>query len=78
MRLEAITWDRLGDRLAERLLDLEPADGSAWTRVALDGAPAARPGDLAERCLLYTGPHLHFEIRTTPSYGSDVDPLAYL
>ncbi|MBZ6229304.1 uridine kinase [Streptomyces olivaceus] len=49
MRLEAITWDRLGDRLAERLLDLEPADGSAWTRVALDGAPAARPGDLAER-----------------------------
>ncbi|MFD3840537.1 peptidoglycan DD-metalloendopeptidase family protein [Streptomyces sp. NPDC058642] len=25
-----------------------------------------------------TGPHLHFEIRTTPSYGSDVDPLAYL
>lgn len=49
MRLEAITWDRLGDRLAERLLDLEPTDGSAWTRVALDGAPAARPGDLAER-----------------------------
>ncbi|MFE3253996.1 LysM peptidoglycan-binding domain-containing M23 family metallopeptidase [Streptomyces sp. NPDC059209] len=25
-----------------------------------------------------TGPHLHFEIRTGPSYGSDVDPLAYL
>ncbi|MFE7978278.1 peptidoglycan DD-metalloendopeptidase family protein [Streptomyces shenzhenensis] len=25
-----------------------------------------------------TGPHLHFEIRTTPTYGSDVDPLAYL
>ncbi|MER5740692.1 LysM peptidoglycan-binding domain-containing M23 family metallopeptidase [Streptomyces sp. NPDC002262] len=25
-----------------------------------------------------TGPHLHFEIRTSPSYGSDVDPLAYL
>ncbi|MEU8523008.1 LysM peptidoglycan-binding domain-containing M23 family metallopeptidase [Streptomyces sp. NPDC048577] len=25
-----------------------------------------------------TGPHLHFEIRTTPSYGSDIDPLAYL
>ncbi|BCL26271.1 peptidoglycan DD-metalloendopeptidase family protein [Streptomyces aurantiacus] len=25
-----------------------------------------------------TGPHLHFEIRTTPDYGSDVDPLAYL
>ncbi|NBE53167.1 M23 family metallopeptidase [Streptomyces boluensis] len=25
-----------------------------------------------------TGPHLHFEIRTGPSYGSDVDPVAYL
>ncbi|MGG8408977.1 LysM peptidoglycan-binding domain-containing M23 family metallopeptidase, partial [Streptomyces sp. 12297] len=25
-----------------------------------------------------TGPHLHFEIRTGPSYGDDIDPLAYL
>ncbi|MEV7168357.1 LysM peptidoglycan-binding domain-containing M23 family metallopeptidase [Streptomyces sp. NPDC093224] len=25
-----------------------------------------------------TGPHLHFEIRTGPSYGSDIDPIAYL
>ncbi|OKJ65973.1 M23 family metallopeptidase [Streptomyces sp. CB02261] len=25
-----------------------------------------------------TGPHLHFEIRTSPSYGSDIDPLGYL
>ncbi|MFI6851197.1 peptidoglycan DD-metalloendopeptidase family protein [Streptomyces sp. NPDC050416] len=25
-----------------------------------------------------TGPHLHFEIRTTPDYGSDVDPVAFL
>ncbi len=23
-----------------------------------------------------TGPHLHFEIRTTPDYGSGVDPAA--
>ncbi|MFF9282219.1 nucleoside/nucleotide kinase family protein [Streptomyces griseosporeus] len=48
VRLEAITWERLADRLAERLLDLKPADGSPWPRVALDGAPAARPQDLAE------------------------------
>ncbi|MEU9455329.1 M23 family metallopeptidase [Streptomyces sp. NPDC048277] len=25
-----------------------------------------------------TGPHLHFEIRTTPHYGSAVDPVAFL
>ncbi|MFF0202869.1 uridine kinase [Streptomyces sp. NPDC005017] len=49
MRLEAITWERLADALADRLLGLEPADGSPWPRVAFDGAPAARPGDLAER-----------------------------
>ena len=25
-----------------------------------------------------TGPHLHFEVRTGPDFGSDVDPIAYL
>ncbi|MGF0169660.1 M23 family metallopeptidase [Streptomyces sp. Marseille-Q5077] len=25
-----------------------------------------------------TGPHLHFEARTTQEYGSDIDPVAYL
>ncbi|MFB7500539.1 M23 family metallopeptidase [Streptomyces sp. NPDC056161] len=25
-----------------------------------------------------TGPHLHFEVRTTAEYGSDVDPVGYL
>ncbi|MBT2411803.1 uridine kinase [Streptomyces sp. ISL-12] len=49
MGWEAITWDRLGGLLAERLLDLKPADDGPWCRVAIDGAPAARPGDLAER-----------------------------
>ncbi|MEU8649208.1 uridine kinase [Streptomyces sp. NPDC048737] len=49
VRLEAITWERLGDLLADRLLDLKPEDGSPWPRIAFDGAPAARPGDVAER-----------------------------
>ncbi|MCX4975407.1 MULTISPECIES: uridine kinase [unclassified Streptomyces] len=49
VRLEAITWERLGDLLAERLLDLKPDDGSPWPRIAFDGAPASRPGDLAHR-----------------------------
>jgi murein DD-endopeptidase MepM/ murein hydrolase activator NlpD len=25
-----------------------------------------------------TGPHLHFEARTSPEYGSDIDPFSYL
>lgn len=25
-----------------------------------------------------TGPHLHFEVRTGPAYGSDIDPVGYL
>ncbi|WP_330331132.1 M23 family metallopeptidase [Streptomyces sp. NBC_00536] len=25
-----------------------------------------------------TGPHLHFEIRTTPNYGSAIDPVSFL
>jgi murein DD-endopeptidase MepM/ murein hydrolase activator NlpD len=25
-----------------------------------------------------TGPHLHFEIRTTPNYGSGIDPMPFL
>jgi murein DD-endopeptidase MepM/ murein hydrolase activator NlpD len=25
-----------------------------------------------------SGPHLHFEVRTGPGFGSDVDPIAYL
>ncbi|MDX3851583.1 uridine kinase [Streptomyces sp. AK02-01A] len=48
MRLEAITWERLTEALAERVLKTEPADGGSWLRVAFDGAPAARPGEQAE------------------------------
>jgi murein DD-endopeptidase MepM/ murein hydrolase activator NlpD len=25
-----------------------------------------------------TGPHLHFEIRTTPNYGSAMNPVTFL
>ncbi|MFK4595122.1 nucleoside/nucleotide kinase family protein [Streptomyces pristinaespiralis] len=48
MRLEPITWERLAENLAERVLRTTAADGSPWLRVGVDGAPAARPGDLAE------------------------------
>ncbi|NBE53734.1 uridine kinase [Streptomyces boluensis] len=49
MRLEPITWERLTDALADRVAGLEAADGGAWPRIAVDGAPAAPTADLAHR-----------------------------
>ncbi|MFD9790500.1 uridine kinase [Streptomyces sp. NPDC059070] len=47
MRLEAITWERLTGALADRAMDTPARDGGPWLRVGVDGAPAARPGELA-------------------------------
>ncbi|MEU9114012.1 uridine kinase [Streptomyces sp. NPDC048483] len=49
MRLEAITWDRLTDALAGHIAAMTAQDGSPWLRVAIDGAPAASPGEPAGR-----------------------------
>ncbi|MEV0279566.1 uridine kinase [Streptomyces sp. NPDC050610] len=44
---EAISWTRLTQALVERIATAEAEDGSPWLRVAVDGAPAARPAELA-------------------------------
>jgi hypothetical protein len=49
VRFQAITWERLAEAFAARADALGPADGGPWLKVAVDGAPAARTGDLAER-----------------------------
>ncbi|MFE2020736.1 uridine kinase [Streptomyces sp. NPDC059499] len=49
MRFEPITWERLAEALAAHADGLKPADGGPWLRVGVDGAPAARPGEPAER-----------------------------
>ncbi|MFF8835056.1 M23 family metallopeptidase [Streptomyces sp. NPDC015130] len=49
-------------------IDVSPGQSvSAGQRIARSGSTGR-----------VTGPHLHFEVRTTPHFGSDVDPLAYL
>ncbi|MFF2961413.1 uridine kinase [Streptomyces sp. NPDC057963] len=49
MRFEAITWERLAEAFAAHADALEPADAGPWLKVAVDGPPAARTGELAGR-----------------------------
>jgi hypothetical protein len=49
VRLEAITWERLTEALADRAMAAKAEDGSTWLRIGVDGAPAARTGELAEQ-----------------------------
>ncbi|MFE6814316.1 uridine kinase [Streptomyces sp. NPDC057677] len=49
MRYEAITWERLAEALVRRLDGAEPADGSSWLKVAVDGPPAAPGGEFAHQ-----------------------------
>jgi hypothetical protein len=50
-QVRPLTPELLAEELAERIAELASAgaaEGRAWTRVAVDGADAARPGDLAD------------------------------
>ncbi|MBW5486604.1 uridine kinase [Streptomyces bambusae] len=49
MQLEAITWERMAERLAAHLDERTAArDGGPWLRLAVDGAPPAGTGALAD------------------------------
>ncbi|MFJ1972274.1 M23 family metallopeptidase [Streptomyces sp. NPDC087903] len=43
-------------------------------QIVATGQHIARSGNTGNS----SGPHLHFEIRTTPNYGSAIDPVAFL
>jgi murein DD-endopeptidase MepM/ murein hydrolase activator NlpD len=43
-------------------------------QIVRTGQHIARSGNTGNT----TGPHLHFEIRTTPNYGSAIDPVKFL
>jgi murein DD-endopeptidase MepM/ murein hydrolase activator NlpD len=62
-----------GDGLYSQYAHLSRIDVKVGQVVAT-GQHIARSGNTGNT----TGPHLHFEIRTTPNYGSAVNPLTFL
>ncbi|MFB8036332.1 peptidoglycan DD-metalloendopeptidase family protein [Streptomyces sp. NPDC056004] len=62
------------------------ADGHSWqyghlSSISVSAGQAVSTGQqvgLSGATGNVTGPHLHFEVRTGPAYGSDIDPIAFL
>ncbi|MFJ9723801.1 peptidoglycan DD-metalloendopeptidase family protein [Streptomyces sp. NPDC101209] len=70
-----------GNQVVIRLADGYYAQYAHLSQLSVSAGQSVSPGQqvgLSGATGNVTGPHLHFEIRTTPDYGSDVDPVAYL
>ncbi|MGW3093036.1 M23 family metallopeptidase [Streptomyces sp. NPDC001102] len=70
-----------GNQVVIRLADGYYAQYAHLSQLSVSAGQSVTPGQqvgLSGATGNVTGPHLHFEIRTTPDYGSDVDPVAYL
>ena len=70
-----------GNQVVVRLADGHYAQYGHMSQISVSAGQTVTEGQqigLSGATGNVTGPHLHFEIRTTPDYGSDVDPVAYL
>lgn len=70
-----------GNQVVLRLADGKYAQYAHLSSIAVSAGQSVSEGQqlgLSGATGNVTGPHLHFEIRTSPNYGSDLDPLAYL
>ncbi|MFJ3492525.1 peptidoglycan DD-metalloendopeptidase family protein [Streptomyces sp. NPDC086091] len=70
-----------GNQVVLRLADGRYAQYAHLSSLSVSGGQTVTAGQqvgLSGATGNVTGPHLHFEIRTTPDYGSDIDPVAYL
>ncbi|MER6420026.1 LysM peptidoglycan-binding domain-containing M23 family metallopeptidase [Streptomyces sp. NPDC001137] len=70
-----------GNQVVVRLADGYYAQYGHMSQISVSAGQSVTEGQqlgLSGATGNVTGPHLHFEIRTTPDYGSDVDPVAYL
>ncbi|MFJ1790875.1 peptidoglycan DD-metalloendopeptidase family protein [Kitasatospora griseola] len=70
-----------GNQVVIKLADGKYAQYAHLSSISVSAGQAVTAGQqigLSGATGNVTGPHLHFEIRTTPNYGSDIDPVAYL
>ncbi|MEV7689609.1 M23 family metallopeptidase [Streptomyces bungoensis] len=70
-----------GNQVVLRLNDGRYAQYAHLSRLSVQAGQTVSEGQLlglSGATGNVTGPHLHFEIRTTPAYGSDLDPVGYL
>ncbi|MEU3860795.1 peptidoglycan DD-metalloendopeptidase family protein [Streptomyces sp. NPDC028722] len=70
-----------GNQVVIRLNDGYYAQYGHLSQLSVSAGQSVIPGQrigLSGATGNVTGPHLHFEIRTTPDYGSDIDPVGYL
>ncbi|GAA2085666.1 M23 family metallopeptidase [Kitasatospora saccharophila] len=70
-----------GNQVVIKLADGKYAQYAHLSSISVSAGQAVTAGQqigLSGATGNVTGPHLHFEIRTTPDYGSDIDPIAYL
>ncbi|MFF1407379.1 peptidoglycan DD-metalloendopeptidase family protein [Streptomyces sp. NPDC058294] len=70
-----------GNQVVIRLNDGHYAQYGHLSQLSVSAGQSVTPGQqigLSGATGNVTGPHLHFEIRTTPDYGSDIDPVGYL
>ncbi|MCS0599827.1 LysM peptidoglycan-binding domain-containing M23 family metallopeptidase [Streptomyces sp. LP11] len=70
-----------GNQVVVKLADGHYAQYAHLSQLSVSAGQSVTPGQqigLSGATGNVTGPHLHFEIRTTPDYGSDIDPVGYL
>ncbi|MEU7423248.1 LysM peptidoglycan-binding domain-containing M23 family metallopeptidase [Streptomyces sp. NPDC040750] len=70
-----------GNQVVIKLADGHYAQYAHLSRLSVSAGQSVSTGQrigLSGATGNVTGPHLHFEIRTTPDYGSDIDPVGYL
>ncbi|MGW2426400.1 M23 family metallopeptidase [Streptomyces sp. NPDC001709] len=79
--IEAGWGGRYGNNVVLKMSDGSYTQYAHLSRVDVKSGQAVKTGQvigLSGATGNVTGPHLHFEARTGPAYGSDIDPVKYM